>query len=141
MQAAGKTVIDLNGCSANDSKNGHCGYCHNQKPDAGHTQWSLVSPKTSVVDYQKMMDRGWRRCGTFYYKYDFLGSCCQPYTIRLDTNEYNISDSQKKVMKRFNKFLLGEIGMDGKKIAREPVEVPMVVDSVPAQEGAQREAL
>jgi arginine-tRNA-protein transferase len=68
----------------------------------------------SVIDYQKLMDRGWRRCGTYYYKFDFENSCCQPYTIRLDTQEYQISASQKKVMKRFNKFLLGEIDMEGK---------------------------
>ncbi len=59
-------------------------------------------------DYQKLMDRGWRRCGAYFYKYDFEGSCCQPYTIRLDTTEFKITQSQKKVMKKFNKYLLGE---------------------------------
>ena len=76
----------------------------------------------SVVDYQKLMDRGWRRCGAYYYKFDFEGSCCQPFTIRLDSTEFKISDSQKKVMKRFNKFLLGEIGMDGKSTRTEEEE-------------------
>lgn len=69
-----------------------------------------------VDDYQKLMDRGWRRCGGYYYKNDFEQSCCQSYTIRLDATEYKISNSQKKVMKKFNKYLLGEIGMDGKAV-------------------------
>jgi arginine-tRNA-protein transferase len=52
-----------------------------------------------------MMDRGWRRCGCYVYKYDLEQSCCQPYTIRLDITEFEISASQKKVLKKFNKFL------------------------------------
>jgi len=70
-----------------------------------------------VDHYQKLMDRGWRRCGTYYYKWDMEQSCCQPYTIRLDANEFEPTQSQKKVLKKFNKFLKGEIGMDGKSIS------------------------
>ena len=73
----------------------------------------------SVVDYQKLMDRNWRRCGTYYYKGDFEKSCCQSYTIRLDASEYKISHSQAQVMKKFNKFLKGEIDMNGKKVQKE----------------------
>ena len=58
-------------------------------------------------DYQKLMDRGWRRCGEYYYKWDFEQSCCQPYTIRLDTKKFQASKSQKQVLKKFNKFLKG----------------------------------
>ena len=68
----------------------------------------------TVDDYQKLMDRGWRRCGTYYYKWDFEQSCCQPYTIRLREEEFKISKSQKQVMKTFNKFLKGQIDMNGK---------------------------
>lgn len=61
----------------------------------------------TVDVYQKLMDRGWRRCGKYMYKYDFESACCQPYTIRLDVNEFQISKSQKKVLAKFNKFLNG----------------------------------
>lgn len=67
-------------------------------------------------DYQILMDRGWRRCGQYYYKWDFLQSCCQPYTIRLDVGDFQISHSQTKVLKKFNKFLAGKIDMNGKSI-------------------------
>lgn len=115
LMPIGKTIIDINGCH-DWQKSSHCGYCHEKKPNPGPTQLGITSPKMSVDDYQKLMDRGWRRCGTYYYKYDFEKSCCQPFTIRLDATEYQISHSQRKVMKNFNKFLLGKIDMTGKKI-------------------------
>eukprot|EP00347_Sterkiella_histriomuscorum_P012879 403366869 len=120
----GKTVININGCHGNDELDDHCGYCKGTKNTTGGYKWGITSHKMTVQDYQKLMDRGWRRCGGYYYKYDFEKSCCQPYTIRLLASEYQISHSQKKVMKRFNKFLLGEIDMDGKSVkAKEQMEV------------------
>ena len=67
-----------------------------------------------------MMDRGWRRCGTYYYKLDFEKSCCQSYTIRLEADKFQISGSQKKILKRFNKYLKGEIDIEGKAVKKEP---------------------
>ena len=32
--------------------------------------------------YQEMMNRGWRRSGTYLYKPDLRRSCCPQYTIR-----------------------------------------------------------
>ena len=125
-----QTVIDINGCSSNKSKGDSCGYCKGSKKDKGHSQWGLTSHKMTVDDYQKLMDRGWRRCGGYYYKFDFEGSCCQPFTIKLDTKEYEISKSQKKVLKKFNKFLLGEIDMTGKKI-----EQPMKIEKEENKDG------
>jgi arginyl-tRNA---protein transferase len=29
------------------------------------------------------MERGWRRCGTYYYKPNLLKSCCKLFTHRL----------------------------------------------------------
>ena len=83
----------------------NCGYCAGKKENPGSATWGLGSPRLSVVDYQKMMDRGFRRCGTYIYKYDLEQSCCQPYTIRLNVDEWQISQSQKKVEKKFYKFL------------------------------------
>jgi arginyl-tRNA---protein transferase len=65
-----------------------CGYCGGKKENPGSATWGLGSPRLSVVDYQKLMDRGFRRCGTYIYKYDLEQSCCQPYTIRLNVNEF-----------------------------------------------------
>jgi arginine-tRNA-protein transferase len=93
IAAAGKTIVNLQGCHANNERSSDCGYCKGnpKKKNPGHLQWGITTPKLSVVDYQKLMDRGWRRCGQYSYKFDFEGSCCQPYTIRLDTTEFQIS--------------------------------------------------
>ncbi len=53
-----------------------------------------------------MMDIGWWRSGNYIYKSDLEKSCCQSFVIRLDVTEFKISDSQKKVLKVFNKYLL-----------------------------------
>ena len=66
-----------------------------------------------------MMDRGWRRCGTYYYKNDFESSCCQSYTIRLNVDDYKISDDQKKVMRKFNRYLSGELEATQEKAKEE----------------------
>ena len=60
------TIMHLNDKDMRDT----CGYCDSKKPDPGSAQWGIVSPRISVDDYQHMMDRGWRRCGTYIYKYD-----------------------------------------------------------------------
>lgn len=73
---SGKTIIDMNGMHSNTRKGHTCGYCKGKKPNPGSCSWGLSSNKMSVDDYQKLMDRGWRRCGAYYYKYDFEKSCC-----------------------------------------------------------------
>lgn len=35
-----------------------------------------------IDHYQELMDRGWRRSGSLYYKPDLPRSCCPHYTIR-----------------------------------------------------------
>ena len=109
-----KSYVNAARSHANDQLSSDCGYCDGSKGVKGHKSWGITSPKMAVADYQKLMDRGWRRCGTYFYKWDNLQSCCRPYTIRLNTDEFVISESQKKVLKKFNKFLKGEIDMKGK---------------------------
>ena len=53
-----------------------CGYCNSKKPNPGSVSWGTGALRLSVDDYQIMMDKGWRRCGTYIYKYDLERSCC-----------------------------------------------------------------
>lgn len=53
------------------------------------------------------MDKGWRRCGEYYYKPDMEKSCCQLNTIRLEAEKYKPNKKQRKIMNRFNRYLLG----------------------------------
>ena len=78
-----------------------------------------------------MIDRGWRRSGTYCYKPDLLRSCCPQYTIRyarlfestglavtkkgrLDALALEPSRSQRKALYRFNRAIeKGEPGPNG----------------------------
>ncbi|UJR28957.1 hypothetical protein I4U23_010174 [Adineta vaga] len=58
-----------------------------------------------VDDYQILMDRGWRKCGTYYYKALMKITCCPLYTIRCDVNNFEISRSQRRVIQTMNRFI------------------------------------
>lgn len=70
--------------------------------------------RLSCEDYQELIDRGWRRCGNYCYKPQNDISCCPCYTIKCDAQEFKLSKSHKRILRRMNKFL-----RDGK---REPDE-------------------
>ncbi|KAJ6008437.1 arginine-tRNA-protein transferase [Penicillium herquei] len=66
--------------------------------------------------YGELMDRGWRRSGTLYYKQNLQRSCCPHYTLRLEASEYRPRRDQRKAINRWNKFILGPEYM--RKVAR-----------------------
>ena len=47
-----------------------------------------------------LVDRGWRRSGTFLYKPNLKESCCPAYTIRLDVSKFVPSKRQHKLIRR-----------------------------------------
>ncbi len=114
-----KTQINANRIHLNTQAS-DCGYCHGSK-SGGNKTWGLTSGKTRVDDYENLMNRGWRRCGTYYYKTDLKGSCCQLYTIRLRAQDFRLSAKQRKALTKFNRFLNGELDfkLEGKKAAPE----------------------
>ncbi|KAI4163126.1 MAG: hypothetical protein LQ342_003254 [Letrouitia transgressa] len=57
---------------------------------------------------EKLVDRGWRRSGTFYYKQDCRNSCCPHYAIRLDAKAFESRKDQRQAVNRWNRFILGE---------------------------------
>lgn len=58
----------------------------------------------TVQDYQNLIDRGWRRSGKYCYKPIMDQTCCPQYTIRCNVLKFSLSKSQKKIIKKFNKF-------------------------------------
>jgi len=82
-----------------------CGYCQKQK-----THWTcgFACSLITTQDYQAMMDRGWRRCGDYWYRPENEKNCCKMFTIRLNVENYQMRKSHKKVMKRWNRYLEGE---------------------------------
>lgn len=61
-----------------------------------------------VETYSKMLNRGFRRSGTSFYKIDQRNSCCPQYTMRLDASKYKPSKDHRKALSRFNRWVTGE---------------------------------
>lgn len=61
--------------------------------------------RLSVDEYQQLIDRGWRRSGKYCYKPSMQTTCCPSYAIRCPAKAFRISKSQKKVIKRVNRYL------------------------------------
>lgn len=92
-----KTVIRLVGYHRSD-----CGYCNlgNESISFGALSQCLL-----VDDYLRMMHKGWRRSGKYLYKPTNFATCCPCYTIRLRVADFQISKSQRKVLKNMDRFL------------------------------------
>lgn len=80
-----------------------CGYC---KGKNSNITYGMSAHNLHCLDYQNLIDRGWRRSGCFLYKPKMEDICCPLYTIRCEALQFNISKSQKKTLKKVNKFLL-----------------------------------
>ncbi|KAF5302592.1 hypothetical protein FQA39_LY10210 [Lamprigera yunnana] len=84
-----------------------CGYC---KTENGAVSYGMWAEQLTVDDYQNLIDRGWRRSGKYCYKPIMDLTCCPQYTIRCNTLDFKLTKSQKKIIKRFNKFIGDGIG-------------------------------
>lgn len=60
-----------------------------------------------VDHYQELVDRGWRRSGTTYYKPDLPRSCCPHYTIRLKASDFHAKREQRSAVNKLNDYVLG----------------------------------
>ncbi|KAL4777447.1 arginine-tRNA-protein transferase [Aspergillus nidulans var. acristatus] len=81
-----------------------CGYC---KSDNGSASYYASSVSVRPVHYEELVNRGWRRSGTLYYKQNLQRSCCPHYTMRLEASAYKPRRDQRKAINRWNKFVLG----------------------------------
>ncbi|CAK7325846.1 unnamed protein product [Dovyalis caffra] len=88
-----------------------CGYCKSTgRTTVSHGLWAH---SITVDDYQDLLDRGWRRSGSFLYKPDMEKTCCPSYTIRLRASDFVPSKEQQRVSKRMQRFVDG--ALDAKK--------------------------
>ncbi|TFK28836.1 arginine-tRNA-protein transferase 1 [Coprinopsis marcescibilis] len=91
-----------------------CGYCSPPGRRSDEETWwksaSMQAVRLSCEIYQKMIDRGWRRSGTYCYKPDLKKCCCPPYTIKLDVLKFKPGRSQRKLLHRFNRYVLRGAG-------------------------------
>lgn len=79
-----------------------CGYCKSEGGNYSHGMWAHIM---TPIDYQDLIDRGWRRSGQYCYKPTMNTTCCPQYTIKCEALNFHPTKSQKKVLKRMHKFL------------------------------------
>lgn len=53
---------------------------------------------------EDLLDRGWRRSGSFLYKPEMERTCCPSYTIRLRADDFVPSKEQLRVSKRMQRY-------------------------------------
>merc|ERR1711993_214264 len=80
-----------------------CGYCHSNDGYYSHGMWGHV---LTCQDYQDLLDRGWRRSGRYCYKPTMNKTCCPQYTIKCDATQFQLTKSQKKIMKKFRTYII-----------------------------------
>lgn len=85
------------------SSSSSCGYCKNKSSSS--VSYGILSINMTVEDYEALMLRGWRRCGTYFYKPSMHKTCCPCYTIRLHVNDVTLTKSQRKVLRTMSKYI------------------------------------
>lgn len=101
------TMININRVHGY-SKGSKCGYCGDLE---GAATTGFSADQVTTSDYYKMLDRGFRRCGSYYYRPNLMDCCCCWYTIRGRATEHKIRKSHKKIMGRWSRYLAGERGL------------------------------
>ena len=79
-----------------------CGYCKSQNTSMTQGVWGY---KMTCQDYQDLVDRGFQRSGKFVYRPAMKRTCCPQYVIRMDVTKFKTSKSQRRVVKKFNRYL------------------------------------
>ncbi|KAG0077816.1 Arginyl-tRNA--protein transferase 1 [Podila epicladia] len=123
-----------------------CGYC---KSSHGSRTYGMSAHLMTCKDYQKLINRGWRRSGRYLYKPNLRDSCCPQYTIRMRANEFEASKHQRQIVNRFNHFIQeGDENMEKDITARmnanqdaamtESTSGPEPMDETPVNEKKQK---
>ncbi|KAJ7591192.1 arginine-tRNA-protein transferase [Mycena floridula] len=95
-----------------DKSKSTCGYCspaglRSETKSSCHTA-GMDAQRLVCQTYQDMIDRGWRRSGTWLYKPSLRASCCPQYPIRLDAEAFIPSKSHRKLINKWNNFVRGQ---------------------------------
>ena len=70
-----KSVIQL--FKENDSE---CHYCSDLSKNR-QVSYGIEAERLNVIDYQNLLDKGWRRSGSWVYHPSNDKSCCPSYTV------------------------------------------------------------
>ena len=85
---------------------GRCGYCWK---DHGFFTSGLVFNKVSTENYNDLLNYGYCRYGLKFYQPNAIKSCCKLLAHRLDVTKFVPRPSQKKAIKKWEKFLANPV--------------------------------
>ena len=88
-----------------------CGYCKHQLVKSKSrikNVYKITAKSIPLYIYQSLVEKGWTICGNRLYKINYEKCCCKLYQPRVNINNFKISKEQRKIMKRFRKYLSGE---------------------------------
>ncbi|CAM9212050.1 unnamed protein product, partial [Choristocarpus tenellus] len=96
--ASSQSLVELCGKYSNK-----CGYC--KLGTNSSVSYGMLAARLTCADYQELIDRGWRRSGTFVYKPIMHETCCPQYTIRLEAEKFKPTKGQRHVLNRLHRYL------------------------------------
>jgi len=112
-----KSIIEYHG----EYSKSRCGYC--KKISSSSISTGFVAHFLTVFDYERCINNGWRRSGRWvYHPTPIESNCCVLCTIRLDVGRFKKTSKQKKVERKFERYLeTGELSSSslGKEVSRD----------------------
>ena len=119
-------ILRINLCQMiEDNRPSGCGYCKdpitNIRKQTSY-KYRVIANSVPIDIWENMVSKGWTRCGDLLYKSTYLKTCCKLYQPRVNINTFVISNEQKKIMKRFRKFLSGEYEQNKIKVMEEKIK-------------------
>ncbi|KAG0142472.1 hypothetical protein CROQUDRAFT_662482 [Cronartium quercuum f. sp. fusiforme G11] len=104
-QTATRTIPSaiIEPCGFSSSK---CGYCHSTSTSSSH-HFGFWAHRLSPEVYQSLLNKGWRRSGSYLYLPHNPSTCCPTYPIRCSAKTFKPTKSQRQTLKRWKTFLLG----------------------------------
>ncbi|KAF6038813.1 ATE1 [Bugula neritina] len=111
-----------------DRSASNCGYCSGTNCSVSTGMWAHVM---TVEDYQDLINRNWRRSGKYCYHPNMKETCCPPYMIKCDTKNFRLGKHHKKLIKKFNRYLMtGQLNVTETEAAADQ---PAKVSAKPSQ--------
>lgn len=108
-----KSTIFITRLSTDQGPMQNCDYCkpanatkkEDEKSDEIFYMGGFTTGKFRVDDFEWALDMGACRSGDFIYFRNQRTSCCEVWNYRVKIDEFQVSNSQKKAVRRFQRFL------------------------------------
>ena len=130
MESYNNNILRVNLCQMiEDNRPSGCGYCKdkitNERKQTSY-KYRLILKSIPVDIYEEMFEKGWTRCGDLLYRTIYEKTCCKLYQPRININNFKLNNEQKKIMKRFKKFLSGEYEQNRLKIEEKNKNIKII---------------